>query len=261
MDSELEVVNGDVERPKKLWFEWIVPVFLRPRSTLAKITAYEGATWLTPMLLLTVLFLARTLIAGWLQQSAGAMPAELPPNFEYFTPEQQAQFQQTMAMQQGPLFRYVFPSLGTLISLWLVWFLLGSILHLILTLSGSRSSNRAALNLAAWASLPLALRAVLQIGAMLVTRQPILQPGLSGFITPGEGLVGFFGSLLALVDIYLVWQLILLMIGSVFISGLSRRKAGLSAFSAVIIVLLLQAIPGWIASQANGVNTIRPFFF
>lgn len=162
----------------------------------------------------------------------------------------------------SPMFVYLFPILGSLIGVWLSWFLLGSILHLALTLSGSRGSNTQALNLVAWASLPFALRFIVQAIAISANKSLIQAPGLSGFIAAdAEGFAAFMRVLLAFIDIYLIWQVILLMVGSLPLTGLSRGKAWTAVLIAVLLMLVLQSVPGYIGNLLGGLSLSRGFFF
>jgi hypothetical protein len=141
---------------------------------------------------------------------------------------------------------------------WLGWFILGSVLHLVMTLSGSRSSNTASLNLTAWASLPFGLRYIVQGIYYIASGSLIRGPGLSGFAAPEAT---FLAAFLALVDIYLVWQIALLLVGARPLSGLARGKAVLAVFISVLIVLALESLPGFLSAQMGDLSVVRPFLF
>jgi len=66
--------------------------------------------------------------------------------------------------------------------------------------------------------------------------------------------------LLALIDLYFIWQVVLILIGSEKISSLPRLKAWGAALVAVVILLLLQALPAFIGMQLNGLSFTRMFF-
>lgn len=257
--DDIDVSNAVSGR--KRW-GWLLTTFARPAKTLQEITREERAVWLIPMLLLTVLTIASVLVAGPLkQQAALAAPVEPPPGFEYMTPEQQEQYMQAQASASGPTQTVLFPAIGKLAALWMGWFILGGILHLALTLLGSRGTSTAAFNLAAWASLPFAIRIIVQIIAMLTARQLIQSPGLSGFIAAdATGLLSFFRSLLGMVDIYLIWQIILLWVGSSSSMGLTKGKALTGVLTTVLLLLAISALPGFLIAQVSGLSVDRPFF-
>ena len=114
--------------------------------------------WQTPLLILSVLAILVVLVGAPIRTQLSQQVGELPQDFQYWPPDQQEQYYASQANKANPMFIYLFPALGALIGIWLSWFLLGSILHLALTLSGSRGNSGQAINLVAWASLPFALR-------------------------------------------------------------------------------------------------------
>lgn len=257
-DNELDYLEE--EKPKKLQFGWVFPVLFKPRQTLKAIAEKNHSVWLAPLLLLMVSALVLVLVcAPVINQSAG--PVEMPPDFEYFSPEQQEQFLQAVDMGSSPVNTIIFPLLLRYAGIWISWFLLGSILHLSLTLNGSRSSNRSALNLVAWASIPFVIRDIVQIIAILTTKQLILKPGLSGFVADGAlGLMAFVTALLTFVDLYLIWQIVLLVIGARQISGLKSGKALLAVLIAVVVFLSLKALPAFVGAQLSTLSTGGMFF-
>lgn len=258
-----ELTSPSSVRPQRFHFDWTILLLLHPRQAFAKIADQEQGTWQTPILLRTLIALAATLIAGWLKQKialAGGLP--LPPDFQYYTPEQQAQFMQAAQTTQGPVFMYVLPAIGTVLGVWLGWLLTGGLLHLISTLLGGRGETSASMNMTAWASLPLALRDVARSVAMLISQRLISNPGLSGFAPTFEGnLAIFLAKLLALLDLYLIWHSILLILGLRATASLPTGKAVSAALLTVLIILSLQALLGLAGASIGNLTIVRPFFF
>jgi len=220
-------------------------------------TSEARSTWSTPMLVLTVTAILVVLVSGYLKSRAAMLgEVTLPPDWEYWTPDMQNNFMQAQQATQGPVFLYVMPMVGSLTGLWLGWLLLAALLHFGSTLLGGRGSMQGALNLVAWASLPFALRDILRIIFMLAAGHTIVGPGLSGFATPG----GFLAQLLARLDIFLVWQIVLLAIGFAIADGLPRNKAVLGVVTIMLLVLLAQAGLGTLTSGLGGTAVQRPFF-
>ncbi|TLN19759.1 YIP1 family protein [bacterium] len=260
-EAELDTLNNN-EHPRRLRFDWLLPLFFRPRRTLGQVSEQNHGVWLAPLLVLSVLVVIAVLAASPIRQQAAQMGGEIPPDFQYWSAEQQQQYMEAQANSAGPIFTLIFPALSALAGLWVSWFLLGSILHLALTLTGSRSSNTAALNLAAWASLPLGLRSIVQTIAMLANKQLIAGQGLSGFIaSDATGLGLYLRSMLGFIDIYFVWMVVLLLIGAAIISGMRRGKAWVTTLVAVLILLALQALPGFIGGQLGGLSSGGSGFF
>ncbi len=142
----------------------------------------------------------------------------------------------------------------------MLWFVVGWLLHLVLTLLGGRGTSRAALNVAAWAALPALIRSLVQLVAMLATDQLIAAPGLAGFAPAGEGFANaLLSGMLSNVDIYLLWQIVLLFIGVRLSSQLPALKCWLAILLTIVITLALRALPAAILAQFGGLTVIRPF--
>ena len=215
------------------------------------------ATWFTPMLLLSIIAILVVVVAGYLKSRAAMMgEIQLPPDWEFWTPEMQNNYMQAQQATQGPVFLYIMPIIASLTSLWLGWLLLAGLLHFGSTLLGGRGSMQSALNVVAWSSLPFAVRDILRIVFMLTAGHAIISPGLSGFTsTPG-----FVSQLLARVDVFLIWHVVLLVIGFALTDGLPRGKAVTGVLVVIVLVLLAQSGLGALVSGFGGLAVQRPFF-
>jgi hypothetical protein len=232
-------------------------IFLRPCQAFQEISAEARATWLTPMLVLTLTAVLVVVVAGYLKTRAAMMgEVQLPPDWQYWTPEMQANYMQAQAATQGPVFMYVIPLVGSLTALWLGWLLFAGLLHFGSTLVGGRGSIQGALNIVAWASLPFAIRDILRMIFMLAAGHPIVSPSLSGFSSS----TGFVSQLLARADIFLIWNVILLVLGFAIAEGLSRGKAVGGVLVVILLVILAQAGLGALSSSFGGLAVQRPFF-
>jgi hypothetical protein len=260
--AEFEAVDLPVPAERGRAFAWLPMTLFRPVRAMRAVGSETRPVWLIPLLLLSALTLISVFVTGPLMQEAIRSGVAEPPDFQYMSPEQQQQYMQAQEIAAGPATTYTFPAVGRLVSLWFGWFLLGGILHLVLTLLGSRSNNTSAFNLAAWSSLPFAIRLIVQIGAMLVTHRLIDSPGLSGFLAEdAKGWLAFARSLLAMVDLYWLWQFALLWIGASLTAGLTRRKAFAGVLITILLMLVLGALPGFALAQLSGLNVNQPFFF
>ena len=168
----------------------------------------------------------------------------------------QNNYMQAQQATQGPVFLYIMPMISSLTSLWVGWLLLAGLLHFGSTLLGGRGSMQSALNIVAWASLPFAVRDILRIIFMLAAGHVIISPGLSGFISTS----GFVSQLLTRLDIFLLWHVILLVIGFALTDGLARGKAVTGVLLVIILVLVAQAGLGALTSSFGGLAVQRPFF-
>jgi hypothetical protein len=258
---EVEEFDEYVPAARNERLRWLLSIWYAPARTLQTILREERAVWLIPLLLLSLLALANVFAAGPLRQAAAANAViEPPPGFEWMSPEQQEQYMQAQASASGPVQVYVFPAIGALSGVWVRWFVLGAVLHLAMTMLGSRGTSTSAYNLTAWASMPFVVRGVVQLVAMLAGRALIANPGLSGFL-PQDAAGGllFARLLLAAIDIYLIWQIVLLWIGA-RASGLPRGKALAGVLISVLLLVAVGAGLQFLVAQVAGLSVNGPMF-
>jgi hypothetical protein len=232
-------------------------VLRHPTSAFTAMLGEARATWLTPMLLLSLTTIVVVIVSGYFR-SRSAMTGEvsLPPDWQYWSPEMQNDYMQAQQADQGTAFVYILPLVGGLTAVWLGWALLAGLLHLGSTLLGGRGSMQNALNVVAWASLPFAIRDILRIIFMMSAGHAIVSPGLSGFIANP----GFLSQVLARVDLFWIWHVILLVIGLAIADGLPRNKAFVGVAVVLLLVLSVQAgVGNLISGIGGGQNAARPF--
>jgi len=248
-----------LEKPpaRRLDFSRLFSLLIHPRQMFREMAAESRSTWLTPMLVLTVTAILAVVVAGNLRARAAMMgEVELPPDFQFWPPAMQENYMQAQQATQGATFVYIIPMVGALTVLWLGWVMMAGLLHLGSTLLGGRGSMQGALNIVAWASLPFAIRDLLRVVYMLSTGHTITSPGLSGFTTNP----GFLTQVLARFDIFVIWYIILLVIGFALADGLTRAKAITGVVVVVLLVLAAQAGLSTLASSLSGQAIQRPFF-
>jgi len=233
---------------KKLDFARIFSALFQPHRTFAEIAAEAGASWLTPMLALSVSAALAVFVSGYFKARAAMMgEVQLPPDWQYWTPDMQNNYMQAQQATQSPVFVYIIPLVLSLAGLWFGWLILSGLLHLGSTLLGGRGSIGGALNIASWASLPFLARDLLRIIFMLLAGHIIVSPGLSGF---ANGI--FLAKLFAQVDIFFVWNVILLVIGFSLADGLPKNKATIGVLAVVLILALALAGAGASISTLGG---------
>ena len=242
---------------------WFYRIFVKTKQVFSEIVEMNLRVWLRPMMVLSILTLILSLAGGPSRLANAQMGMnEMPQDYPYWSEEQQNQYFQGQAEMQSPLFIYVFPALISLSGLWLGWFLLGNILHLMMTFKGSRQSQGASLNLVAWAAMPFTIRCLVQIVALFATRQVIDEPGLSGFLDVGDSAgLAFLKVLLGMLDIYSFGFVFLLWFGAPIISGLKPEKTWWVTILAVVVFILLAALPIFIMSRLSSLGSIQPYLF
>ena len=259
--TEALIKKKKASAPVMHW-RWLPAVLAKPRKTIHSILAEDKAVWLAPLLILSALSILAVLFAAPIQRQIIQSGSNIPENFQYWTNDEQNAFLQAQASQTSPLFLYVFPILQRVSGYWLIWLLTSSLLHLAITLRGSRSSRVGASNLAAWSMTPFILRVLVEIFIILFTRRLVENPGLSALLpSDAVGFNAYLRSVLAAIDLYYVWHVILLLVGVRPLSGLSKGKALSSALAAVFIMLLLLGVPGFIGTLLSGISTTSSFYF
>jgi hypothetical protein len=256
METEEQPTTLPTDPTRGARLSWAWGVLIRPRRTFEAIIERTRGVWFLALLVLTAAVLAQVIASGIAQQGDQAMT--LPPNFEDMSPEQQQQFMQAQQMSTGPLFDFVFPAILGTLGMWAGWVIIGGAYHLLLTLLGVRGSMIQRMNIAAWARMPLALRALVRATAVLVGGQAITATGLSGFVDPtAEGAALLVRAALALVDIYAIWQIVLLVVGArVGEPGVKRGRLAVGVTALMIALYGLQALvtylPSSLARAAGG---------
>ncbi len=226
---------------------WIPGVIFHPRQMFAELAEENRSSWFLPLALLTLVVLLGVIANGSVKQ-ANAMTGEisLPRDFQYYPPEMQERFMQATQATSSPTFLYVMPALLRVSGIFVLWLITGGLLHLILTMFGGRAPGGTVLNVAAWSVMPLAVRAAIRFFYVLFSRHLIISQGLSGFAPAGTGTLALLlSATLALIDIYLFWQIALVFIGTRAASGLPATK-NLSAVLITFILLVgLQVLVGY----------------
>ena len=260
LDNVAMEATPDSTKPE--FGKWLGALWFKPGATFLKIIAADGKTWWLPLVLLSILQLVKNLVEISARKAAALMatPA-LPQGMQYITPDQQGQIDQSVNYQSGIFFTFFLPLLLGLAGIWITWLILSSILHISLTLGGSRSGSGTTFNIAAWASLPIAIRLIIQTIGVLVTQSLISHPGFSGFITIQGRATLIFSTLLGMIDLFFLLQLVYLIIGTAHLGGVTRRKAIATVVISVGLTMLLSAIPAFVSYSISGMNITRPFFF
>ena len=261
MTAEEDLVIAQPPSERAWRFDLILPLFIRPRTALARVVAQNQPNWRAPIALLLLATVVHALVAGSINAAARAAgEIVLPPNFEYYTPEQQAQFQQAATATNNTTFNYILHALGAALGALLVWLVISWLLHLVLTLLGGRGTSQQVINVVAWASLPFVLRAVVQIVAMLATDRLVAGSGLAGFAPAGEGSLNvFFASMLGQIDLYSIWHVLLVYLGVRLSSQLPRAKCVLAIALVFAVVMALRALPDTILARFGDLTVIQPF--
>ena len=231
-------LSESVQPLRRFDFSRLMGVLFRPRSVFASLAGEARSSWLTPLLVATITTLLVVIVGGNLKSRAAMMgDVQLPPDWQYWTPDMQEQFMQSQQATQSPAFLYVVPAAGAMIGLWLGWLILAGLLHLGSTLLGGRGSMSSALSVTGWATAPFIVRYLLRIVFMFTVGHTIRNSGLSGFASG----TGIFFQLLARTDLFVIWNILLLVLGFKAVDNLPTGKAVAGVLVVILLVMLAQA--------------------
>ncbi len=111
---------------------------------------------------------------------------------------------------------------------WVVW---ATVLHFSALTLGGESSFPAMFSVVVWSGFPGLLRNLMQAVYIGVTRQAIVNQGLSGLVATGSILTDAtnpWWGILSSLDLCLLWQLLLAAVGFSIVAGFSRLKSTLT---------------------------------
>lgn len=241
---------------KKSLFSLLAGVFVRPGATFTHLREHQSHSWWLPAILIIICtwlpLLATNAVAN---RSAGptlngGMASESPAMIgkgggiivEGSLPAEEPTGSSAMD---------ILKTVGTIVSQPLTWLLWGGALYLASVFLGRSSGFKPMFQLAVWAWLPYAVRGLVQTVYIWITGQEIINKGFAGYvidnstsqiITPGPEKLAL-ASILGRIDVFMVWNLALLVIGLMAFTKLPRRKA-ITAIAVIWLVFaLLSVVP------------------
>jgi hypothetical protein len=175
----------------------------------------------------------------------------------------EAQMEQAMSVAASPLITVVFPAVSSVFGRAVGWLAWAGALYLAGMAFGGRSTFGQMFRMVVWTWLPYAVRGLLQTLYILISGQAIANPGLSGLVmdnrpvremvltppSPGQTVLA---ALLSRLDLFLVWNLVLLVIGVTVVTRLPRRKAALVTLGVWLLLTLVGLVPALVSGVLAG---------
>lgn len=243
----------------------LMGIMLRPRATFEYLASRGGRSWWAPCLFAAVfaalpIVAAAPITADQTREAVQATQKQMDERAGSGTStEQEAQMEQAMSIAASPLITAVFPSVAKVLGLVVGWLAWAGALYLAATAMGGRSTFGQMFRTVVWTWIPCALRGLLQTVYILTSGQAISNPGLSGFVQssqpigeiiaspPGAGQM-LVVALLSRVDLFLVWNLVLILIGLAVVTRLPRRKATLVGLGVWLLLTAISLVPVFVSS-------------
>ncbi len=258
-------MNEEVSRQKRGLLRLLGGIIARPRATFRYLNENGRRLWWFPAIIAVIMVILPIIVASPIQaRLAREAVAQVQEQMsEMLSPEQKQQMEQAQQIAASPLVITVFPSITAVLGLvvgWLVW---AGALYLVGMVVGGHTSFGALFRMVTWAWIPYALRGLLQTLSILSTGQMIAHPGLSGLVadnrpvgemlkappTTGQLLASAF---LGRIDLFLFWNLALLVVGTVVVTRLSGRKATALVLGLWLLFTLIALVPTLISGMFMG---------
>jgi len=240
-------------------------IVARPRATFQRLNENGRRAWWLPALLAVIAVILPILVGSPLsaQKAREAVASVQTQMGESLSPEQQQQMEQARQIAASPLIITVFPSVTGVLGLVMGWLVWAGVLYLVGMVAGGHAPFGALFRMVVWAWIPYALRGFLQALYILLTGQLIAHPGLSGLVvgeqtvekvltappTAGQMVASAF---LARIDLFLFWNLALLVVGTMVVTRLSARKATALVLGIWLLFTLVGLIPTLIGGLVLG---------
>lgn len=199
-------------------------VVLHPGAAMRRLDAYPGRRWWFPLVVLTVLGVVNALIL------TPRITAAAMQNID-FSQMAAAGVDATTVTRAGGFAATAIGVIGAVFGAVVGTFLVAAILHFIGTVFGGQQAFNAVLTTTSWARIPLILRALVQLvwfgthGA----EYDLNIAGLAGLVAnaekPTEAASSYLAPLLARIEFWNVWYLVLLVIAVRATSKVTRGRA------------------------------------
>jgi|GEM_PF-384765 len=237
-------------------------ILVRPRRTWPYLSEHDRQGWWILMVLLLTLTLIPAAISWTYEKRAQTNIVQPSMPYERFGYVEQPVTPSGGVNPAGLILHLFGRGAGTVIN-WLLW---ATALYLVSVFWGRSSKFGRMFRLTLWTWVPYAIRGVLQIGFLLIGKSPIWNPGLSGFvidrstsgttlIPPGVGQVAL-ASVLGHIDLFLVWNLFLLIGGLIAFTNLRNKRAVWAVILIWAVLVGLGVIPAIIGSNLSRIGQI-----
>lgn len=204
----------------------LLGMVIRPERTLSYIRDHSKWLWLVPAILAIIIFIIKGTVSAPL--TAGLVAEQLEKQLANIPPEQRAQMPPMITQGSSPAFIALTAIGGGLLALAAGWLFRAAVLHFVCLALGSQGRFLQMFSVVAWAWLPYFVRDVFQTAYIALIHKLITHSGLSSLVATGDPLkdsTNLVYALLSRIDLFLFWNLLLLIIGVAVVSGFSKRKA------------------------------------
>jgi hypothetical protein len=218
--SSTSIIEASEEKPASP-FGLLVGTIIRPLATFKQLSEARRGYWWFVFVVTVITIIAATAASAGVTARA----------FQNFTAPAGAATGGTRVSQQtSPLVLIALPVASGIAVTLLDYGLRAVAVFLASLLLGGKTAFKQIFTMAAWTTLPNAVRRIVQAIAMIATGG-LAVPGLSAAMTTLEARsLPILSLLLGSVDFYMLWSALLLGIGSAVVGKLSKGKAIITVF-------------------------------
>jgi len=267
----MSIAESDTVAPLSFW-RTIGGIIRQPRRTFENLRERPQRAWLWMAALALLVSLLPVLTSASISTRLAreAMQQNLE-NLREQNPGMTAeQEEQMLGFAANPLFTTVIPGVSAVIAALVGWLIWSGAIHLLSTMLGGGETFGQIWRVVIWSQLPFVLRNLLQGAYITLSGELIVNPGLSGLVAPQrsaeEAIQQFMSAppstgqlvlqaILGKIDLFMIWNLVLLAIGIAVTARLSGRKAAVIVILVWGVLTLLGVVPTLIstgmASQAT----------
>ena len=233
-------VPSGTARPNLVW-----GMLVRPVRTLTYLRDHWQRTWLAPVLLAILLVVAQSLVTVPVAEQAAT--ARLEEQLGQMPVEERAMIEERMSRGTSLPLLAGTTLVSGLIGLWIRWLFRSGAIHLFSLGLGGRNHSGQIFCMVVWTWVPLLLRRLLQTLSIAFSGTLPTHQGLAAYLAAlGQPLpVGTSYSLLSQVqlDLFVLWNLMLLALGVLITTELSRAKALLVTAGYWVLATALSLVP------------------
>lgn len=221
-DVTVAGLSAEPSTPNPLW-----GILVHPVHTLTCLRDLPQRTWLAPAVLAVLLVLAQSLVTVPVANQAAS--AQLEEQLAQMQIEEEAQIDGPMDRRANLPLRVATMLAWELFALWVRWLVRSGAIHLLSLGLGGRNRFNQVFSMVVWTWVPLLIRSLLQT----------LNIAFSGTLPGNQGLAAYLAALgqplpagtshillsSTQLDVFVLWNLMLLALGVLIITGLPRGKA------------------------------------
>ena len=233
-------VRSETPTPNLLW-----GILIQPVHTLTYLRDHPQRTWLAPVILAILLVVAQALVIVPVANQAATEGLE--EQLAQMPAEERARIEERMGRGTNLPLLAGTALISGLIGLWVRWLFRAGAIHLFSLGLGGRNRFNQVFSMVVWTWMPLLMRSLLQTLNIAFSGTLPTHRGLAAYLAAlGQPLpTGAHYALLSQVqlDLFALWNLMLLASGVLIVTELSRAKALLVTVGYWVLATALSLIP------------------